>query len=97
MLIVLDCAGQSCTPTSKRRDECFSAGCQVLPVNLDVPLFSKGAVNMSLTDLSAAQAVEMLCARDITAMQYASASLAKAHEWECINAWSEIDPAKVGN
>ena len=52
-------------------------------------------MNMSLTDLSAAQAVEMLCARDITAVQYASALLAKAQEWECINAWAEIDPAKV--
>ncbi|EIE21247.1 amidase signature enzyme [Coccomyxa subellipsoidea C-169] len=58
-------------------------------------MFSETAVNMSLTDLSAAQAVEMLCARDITAVQYASALLAKAQEWECINAWAEIDPAKV--
>ncbi|CAL8466175.1 g5711 [Coccomyxa elongata] len=68
---------------------------QVLPVNLNVPLFSDSAVNMSLTDLSASQAVDMLCARDVTAVQYASALLAKAQEWECINAWSDINPARV--
>ena len=52
---------------------------------------------MSYTDLSAVQVVEMLCNRDITAVQYASASLAKAKEWSCINAWSEIDPARVSS
>ena len=78
---------------------CVCAGlgtAQVVPIVLDnLPLFVSEAANMSLTDLSAVQAVEMLCNRDITAVQYASASLAKAREWECINAWSEIDPARV--
>jgi hypothetical protein len=76
-------------------DSVWPAGSQVLPVNLNVPLFSETAVNMSLTDLSATQAVDMLCNRDITAVQYASALLAKAQEYECINAWAEINPAKV--
>ena len=68
----------------------------VVPIALDnSPLFVPEAANMSLTDLSAVQAVEMLCSRDISAVQYASALLAKAREWACINAWSEIDPARV--
>ena len=33
--------------------------------------------------------------RNITAVQHASALLAKAHEWECLNAWSEVNAATV--
>ena len=104
-----------------------SVGAQVQPVNLNVPFYTVESANMSLTDLSAAQAVEMLCARDITAVgqhvmsqpwhclprtafishsraltlvgmvqvQYASALLAKASEYECLNVWSQIDAARV--
>lgn len=72
-----------------------TVGAQVVPINLDVPLYTPEAANMSLTDLSAAQAVQMLCARDVTAVQYASALLAKAQQWECVNAWSEVDAARV--
>ena len=41
------------------------------------------------------QAVDMLCARNITASEYATALFFHAQGWECLNAWSALDVEMV--
>ena len=53
------------------------------------------AAKGDLAALSASKAVELLCTRSITAVDYATALLRTAHAWECINAWSTIDAQRV--
>ena len=80
------------------------AGAQVVPITLHGLGFNTTAFANSdthaynvtaLTDLTTVEAVRMLCDRDIIAEEYATALLQKAHEWECINTWADIDPKQV--
>ena len=48
-----------------------------------------------LSDLSAAEAVDLLCSRKITAVEYAKALLARAEEIDCLNSYAELDSHKV--
>ncbi|KAK9849931.1 hypothetical protein WJX84_011846 [Apatococcus fuscideae] len=50
---------------------------------------------LGLAELGTAEAVERLCARNITSVQYATALLQRGHLWECLNAFSEVDVERV--
>lgn len=45
--------------------------------------------------MSAAEAVDLLCSRKITAVEYAKALLARAEEIDCLNSYAELDSHKV--
>lgn len=40
--------------------------------------------------------VGLLCSRNITAVEYATAIIQKNGEWACMNGWATFDPDKVG-
>ena len=48
-----------------------------------------------LVELSAEAAVELLCSRQVTAVQYAQALLERAHNYSCINAFASLPAEKV--
>jgi hypothetical protein len=48
-----------------------------------------------LADLTAAEAVEGLCARNFTAVEYNKALLDRIKAVECLNSFAAIDPGKV--
>ncbi len=47
--------------------------------------------------MTAAEAVAQLCARKMTALQYAEAVIEVAETYSCLNAFSFLDKDKVGN
>jgi mandelamide amidase len=56
-----------------------------------------GTVSLSdsIAEMTAAQAVELLCSRKMTAVQYAQAMLQRAEQYACINAFAVLDAEKV--
>lgn len=58
-------------------------------------LAGPAAEAMKLTDLTAVEVVPMLCSRNITAVEYATALLACIEEYTCINSFAEFDTEKV--
>ena len=48
-----------------------------------------------LTELTAVEAVELLCTKKISAVQYASALLTRAEEIDCLNTYASLDQARV--
>ena len=63
---------------------CCVTHAQVIPVFLPPGL----SADTSLADLTATEAVEQLCSRNCTAVQYATALLQRTSEWQCLNAVS---------
>ena len=48
-----------------------------------------------MLELSATEAVQLLCSRKITAEAYASKVLARMEETSCLNAWAYVNSSKV--
>lgn len=61
--------------------------------NTSLPLKCKSTGN--LLELGAKEAVDLLCSRQITAVQYASALLDQAENIKCLNTYAELDRDKV--
>ena len=51
----------------------------------------------ALVELGVGAAVQKLCAREVTAVQYAEALLARARNYTCINAYASLDEEKVSS
>ena len=49
-----------------------------------------------LTELTAVEAVDLLCRKKITAVQYASALLDRSGELQCLNTFATLDTTQVG-
>ena len=63
---------------------CCITHAQVIPVFLAPGL----SADTSLADLTATEAVEQLCSKSCSAVQYATALLQRTLEWQCLNAVS---------
>jgi hypothetical protein len=48
-----------------------------------------------ITELTALEAVDLLCSRRVTAVQYATALLNRAAEVDCLNTYASLDRARV--
>ena len=48
-----------------------------------------------LTELTAVEAVELLCTKNISAVQYATALLTRAEEIDCLNTYATLDQTRV--
>ena len=53
------------------------------------------AYAQDLASLSVTDAVALLCARNITAVEYATAIIEKSEQHECLNGYAHFDPDKV--
>ncbi len=72
---------------------------QIAPETLPVltPLAPAPGIATALTDLPAYEVVELLCARNITAVQYVEALLEKYESggYECLNIFITLDVSRV--
>ncbi|KAK9812686.1 hypothetical protein WJX72_002003 [[Myrmecia] bisecta] len=70
---------------------------QVAPAPAPLPNLSDPltGVETNLVALTANDAINMLCARSVTAVQYATAILKQAKIYTCINAFAALEPARV--
>jgi hypothetical protein len=48
-----------------------------------------------IADLTSTEAIDLLCARKLTAVEYATALLERAKKFECINSFAFLRPEQV--
>ncbi len=54
-----------------------------------------GLTGREISELSSVEAIDLLCAKKLTAVQYATTLLERATTYQCINSFAFLDSEKV--